>query len=50
MKLQIRIESVQRQATRYVQNVSNLSYHERLTYLNLPMYCRFRADMITTYS
>ena len=33
-----KIKSVQRQATRYVQNISNLpySYHERLTYLNLP--------------
>ena len=30
------IESVQRRATRYVQNVSHLPYHERLSYLNLP--------------
>ena len=47
-----KIESVQRRATRYVQNVSNLPYHERLTYLNLPTlsYRRFRADMITTYN
>ena len=27
-----KIESVQRRATRYVQNDSNLPYHERLTY------------------
>ena len=44
------IESVQRRATRYVQDVSNLPYHDRLLHLNLPTlsYRRFRADMIMT--
>ena len=44
------IESVQRRATRYVQDVSNLPYHNRLLHLNLPTlsYRRFRADMIMT--
>ena len=46
------IESVQRRATRYVQDVSNLPYHNRLLHLNLPTlsYCRFRADMIITFN
>ena len=46
------IESVQRRATRYVQDVSNLPYHDRLLHLNLPaLSCRrFRADMIMTYN
>ena len=30
------IESVQRRATRYVRDVSNLPYHNRLLHLNLP--------------
>ena len=46
-----KIESVQRRATRCVQNVSNLPYHERLTYLYLRtlFYHRVTADMITIY-
>ena len=50
------MESVQRQATRYVQDVSNLPYHmyNRLLHLNLPTLSyrrsRFRADMIMTYN
>ena len=46
------IESVQRRATRYIQNLSDLLYHDRLLYLNLPTlsYHRFRADMIMTYN
>ena len=46
------IEFVQRRATRYVRDVSNLPYHNRLLHLNLPAlsYHRFRADMIMTYN
>ena len=46
------LESVQRRATRYVQDISNLPYHDRLLHLNLPTlsYCRYRADMIMTYN
>ena len=44
--------SVQRRAIRYVQDISNLSYHDRLLHLNLPTlsYRRYRADMIMTYN
>ena len=46
------IESVQRQATRYVQDISNLPYHDRHLHLNLSTlsYRRFRADMIMIYN
>ena len=46
------IESVQRRATRYVPDVSDLSYHNRPLNLNLPTlsFRRFRADMIMTYN
>ena len=46
------IESMQRQATRYVQSISHLRYHERLSYLNLPTlsYRRFRVNMLITYN
>ena len=46
------LESVQRRATRYVQDISNLPYHDRLLHLNLPTlsYHRYRADMIMTYN
>ena len=46
------LESVQRRATRYVQDISNLPYHDRLLHLNLPTlsYRRYRVDMIMTYN
>ena len=44
--------SVQRRATRYVQDISHLPYHDRLLHLNLPTlsYRRYIADMIMTYN
>ena len=46
------LESMQRRATRYVQDISNLTYHDRLLHQNLPIlsYHRYRADMIMTYN
>ena len=47
----IAIERVQRRATKLVNNLSDLSYRDRLTRLNLPSlkYRRLRGDLITTY-
>jgi len=46
-----RIESVQRRATKLVQNCSLLTYSERLQRLNLPTltFRRYRGDMIMLY-
>ena len=45
------LEKVQRRATKLLQNISHLSYPERLAALNLPtlVYCRIRGDMIETF-
>ena len=42
------LEKVQRRATKLLQNISHLSYPERLAALNLPtlVYRRIRGDMI----
>ena len=42
---------VQRRATKLLQNISHLSYPERLSALNLPtlVYRRIRGDMIETF-
>ena len=46
------VESVQRRATRWITELSDLPYHARLQHLNLPAlaYRRHRADMIMTYN
>ena len=45
------LEKVQRKATELLQNISHLSYPERLAALNLPTleYRRIRGDMIETF-
>ena len=45
------LEKVQRRATKLLQNISHLSYPERLAALNLPtlVYRRIRGDMIETF-
>ena len=45
------LEKVQRRATKLLQNISHLSYPERLAALNLPIlvYRRIRGDMIETF-
>ena len=46
-----KVEKIQRRATRLVHSLRQLSYEERLKYLNLPSlaYRRHRADMIQIY-
>ena len=48
---QDKLEKVQRRATKSVQNISDLSYPERLSHLRLPTltYRRHRADLIQVY-
>ena len=50
-KDKIAIENVQRRATKRVNGLSELSYHDRLLKLGLPTleYRRLRADLIQTY-
>jgi len=45
------LEKVQMRATKLLKEVKNLSFVERLKYLNLPtlQYRRFRGDMIMVY-
>ena len=45
------VKKVQRRATKLLQNISHLSYPERLAALNLPtlVYCRIRGDMFKTF-
>ena len=45
------IEKVQKYKTKFVQNIKNLSFTDRLKYLNLPTlkYRKFRGDMIETF-
>ena len=47
----IKLEKIQRRATKLIPNLKNLSYMERLKKLNLPTlsYRRNRADMIQTF-
>ena len=40
------IESVQRRATRYVRDVSDLPYHNRLLHLNLPTFLTVDLEQI----
>ena len=48
----LRVESVQRRATRMITGFSDMSYEERLTALDLPTleYRRLRADLILLYN
>ena len=51
-RISFRKESVQRRATKLVQNCKDLSYPKRLRYLKLPTlaYRRIREDMIQVYN
>ena len=46
-----KVERVQRRATKLIENIKNLSYQERLRYLDMPslLHRRLRGDMIETY-
>ena len=48
---QQKVERVQRRATKLIENIKNLSYQERLRYLDMPslLHRRLRGDMIETY-
>ena len=45
------LKKVQRRATKLIQNISHLSYPDRLAALNLPtlVYCRIRGNMTETF-
>ena len=48
---QQKIERVQRRATKFIEDIKDLSYEERLCNLNMPslQHRRLRGDMIDTY-
>ena len=49
---QQKIESVQRKATKLIQEIRHLQYEERLLFLKIPSlyYRRYRGDMIMTFN